>query len=67
MPWRVGARSYDGLNTALEGEQFYDLHMMSSCAKGVGTTIRSVNAFPTGGFDRPLPPNLGAWSRFAMG
>ena len=35
--------------------------------QGGVTTIHSVNAFPTGGFDRPLTPNLWAWSHFPMG
>ena len=34
--------------------------------QGGGTTIHSDNVFPTGGFDRLLTPNLGAWSRFAL-
>ena len=34
---------------------------------GRGGKTRGWHYHPTGGFDRPLTPHLGAWSRFAMG
>ena len=32
-----------------------------------GTTIHSVNVFPTGGFDQPLTSNLGGLVTFSHG
>ena len=34
--------------------------------QGGVTPIQPIQTFPTGGFDRPLTPNLGVWSRFPM-